>query len=224
MHSHEHVSRAALSFRRPAGALLALALVGIGGGGAAQAQELVHRFINPSFGGNPFYSDHLIATASIHRPAAPEKPAAEPPTQADTIAEQLRGRLFSQISGDIQDAIEDLEPGQTRNFELGNQRITVVRTASETQVTFLNTATGETQRVVVPSDQATSASLSAASLTAAAQAAASQRSAAQASTGLSAEQLLGAPGSSLTAPSGAGLSPGLLDPSMAEIALGNPGF
>jgi hypothetical protein len=69
--------------------------------GPASAQELVHTFTNPSFGGNPFYSEHLLATANIHRPDAPEEPAETPPSEEELLASQLRSQFLSQLSGEI---------------------------------------------------------------------------------------------------------------------------
>jgi curli production assembly/transport component CsgF len=120
------------------------------GAGGASAQELTHRFINPSFGGNPFYSDHLLGIANIHRPKQPEAPSDPPPTEEELIASQIRARLLSQLSSDVLDRIEAAKPGETGQFEFGDQRISFTRTQTETQVTFLNTRTGETQRLVIP--------------------------------------------------------------------------
>jgi curli production assembly/transport component CsgF len=132
----------------------ALAIVGAEG---ASAQELTHRFINPSFGGNPFYSEHLLGIANIHRPKQPEAPSDPPPTEEELIASQIRARLLSQLSGDILDRIEAAKPGETGQFEFGEQRISFTRTQTETQVTFLNTRTGETQRLVIPVNRPTGA-------------------------------------------------------------------
>ena len=126
--------------------LLSVAL----GGGEARAQELTHRFINPSFGGNPFYSDHLLSIANIHRPAEPEEPAEEPPSGEELIASQLRERLASQVSGDILDRIQNAQPGESGTFQLGDQTISFTRTQTETRITFFNGRTGETTNLVVP--------------------------------------------------------------------------
>lgn len=129
------------------------------GGGEAQAQELTHRFLNPSFGGNPFYSDHLLGIANIHRPDEPEEPGVEPPSEEELIASQIRARLLSGLSGDILDRIEAARPGESGNFEFGDQRISFTRSATETRVTFVNSRTGETRTVVVPVNRQPGSSL-----------------------------------------------------------------
>lgn len=132
----------------------------------AQAQDLVHHFIDPSFGGNPFYSDHLLAIANIDRPAQPTTPTTTP-TQEDLIAQQLQARLLSTLSGNILDSINNAKVGDTGNFALGNQTISFSKTATETTVTFTNTTTGEVNTVVIPADGASSSSTTGAAMAAA---------------------------------------------------------
>jgi curli production assembly/transport component CsgF len=181
-----HIGRLALG--AALGVIMAAALPG-----AANAQELTHRFINPSFGGNPFYSDHLLSIANIHRPAEPEEPAEEPPSEEELIASQVRARLLSGLSGEILDRIENAQPGESGEFEFGDQRISFTRTATETQVTFVNSRTGETRRVIIPVRGSGSSSFAAA---------------AKSSAAPSAEQALSA-GGTLLAPSS---KSGLLSP------------
>ena len=128
---------------------------------AAQAQELVHRFINPSFGGNPFYSEHLLGIANIHRPAQPEEPADPLPTEEEQLVAQLQSSLNSQIQSQLLDRIRNAQPGQSGNFTLGDQQISFARTATETRVTFLNTKTGESRVIVVPVPGANTGTLAA---------------------------------------------------------------
>jgi curli production assembly/transport component CsgF len=115
----------------------------------AEAQELTHRFINPSFGGNPFNSEHLLGIANIHRPEQPE--AQTPiPTEEELLARQIQSRFNAQLQSQIIERIQSAQPGQSGSFELGNQRISFTRTLTETRITFLNTTTGESRLVVVP--------------------------------------------------------------------------
>ena len=160
----EHSRRGSLRVTRLAIAGAALVLVGAG---PVQAQDLVHRFIDPSFGGNPFYSDHLLAIANVDRPAAPTTPVTTP-TDEELLAQQLRARLLSQLSGNILDSIQNAAVGDTGNFNFGNQTVSFRRTATETTVTFTNTTTGEVNTVVIPSAPAASSSAAAASSVAAA--------------------------------------------------------
>jgi curli production assembly/transport component CsgF len=115
----------------------------------AGAQELVHTFRNPSFGGNPFYSDHLNTTAGYSRPKQREE-VTPPLTEDDLLAQQIRSRLTSSLTSDIIQRIEAAKPGESGEFVFGNQRITFQRGTTETRVTFANTTTGETREIVIP--------------------------------------------------------------------------
>lgn len=141
--------RSAWSRVRRRTAVLAIAMVAASSAVPAQAQDLVHRFIDPSFGGNPFYSDHLLAIANIDRPK--EKTTATPtPTDEELLAEQLRARLLSQLQGNILDSIQNAKVGDSGTFNFGNQTVSYTRTGTETRITFTNTTTGETNTVVIP--------------------------------------------------------------------------
>jgi curli production assembly/transport component CsgF len=138
------VSRGA---RRAAAAASAFYLFAVAS--PAAAQELAHEFINPSFGGNPFNSDHLLGIAGLDRPEKPED--SEPaPTPEELLVSQLEAQLNSTLSSNILRAIQTATPGQTGEFLLGVTRINFVRTATETRVTFTNTTTGETREIVLP--------------------------------------------------------------------------
>ena len=172
----------------------------------AQAQELVHRFINPAFGGNPFNSDHLLATANADRPKEPQN-TAPPASDEELIARQIRGRFLSDLSADITEAIATAKPGQSGNFEFGDQRISFTRTQTETRITFVNARTGERSEVVIPVTGASSSSApGASSLSALA----------------SPEQALGAFGATPTAPL-TGNRSSTLDSGPVEFIPG-PGF
>jgi curli production assembly/transport component CsgF len=177
----------------------------------AGAQELTHRFINPSFGGNPFYSDHLLGTANIHRPDEPEEPEEPPISEEELLASNLRSRFLSQTQSQILDAIQNAQPGQSGEFTLGDQRISFTRTATETRVTFFNPRTNETRVVVIP---VTSSGGSRFGFGAPAVSATGRASA-------SAEQALGSLGSTPARPPIGAMSPGL-GSITAESRLGVP--
>ncbi|MEO0995419.1 MAG: curli assembly protein CsgF [Pseudomonadota bacterium] len=87
------------------------------------AQELVYQPINPSFGGDPFNSSHLLSIANIDRPDPPQDEtgfgAADESSQADFFVRQLESRILSRLSQDITDAIfgPDAEPSGTFQFD-----------------------------------------------------------------------------------------------------------
>ncbi|MEM6942449.1 MAG: curli assembly protein CsgF [Pseudomonadota bacterium] len=88
----------------------------------ANAQEFVHQFKNPSFGGPPFNSSHLLSIAEIDRPDPPTSTTStfgRQTSQADLFVRQLESRILSRLSSDITDAIfgEDAEPSGEFAFD-----------------------------------------------------------------------------------------------------------
>lgn len=80
----------------------------------AGAQDLVYGPLNPSFGGSPLNSQHLLATANAQRSAtardAPSRDAMESlsragRTDAELFLSQLQGRLLSQLAAQVTSAI-----------------------------------------------------------------------------------------------------------------------
>jgi len=128
---------------------IAVAIVASIGSTAASAQELRQQFISPSFGGNPFNSDHLLAIANIHRPQAPAG-ATVGLSQQDLLVRQIQSRLLSALSSGLVEAVTGADPGTTGEFVIGDQRITFERTLTEIRLTFFNETTGETTEIVLP--------------------------------------------------------------------------
>ncbi|MCW1431503.1 curli assembly protein CsgF [Novosphingobium sp. JCM 18896] len=145
----------------------AAALAAVSMASAASAQELKFQFINPSFGGNPFNSDHLLAIATAQRP---DKPASEDGTtgeltEAQLFARQIQSRLLSALSSSVVEAITGSNPGTTGEFTVGDQKISFERTLSEIKLTIFDNTTGENTVISVPvlnfTNSAASAALSA---------------------------------------------------------------
>ena len=116
---------------------------------AVQAQELVHRFINPSFGGNPFYSDHLLGVATAQRPERASA-ARQQLSDAERFAQQIQSRILSALSSSIVEAITGAAPGTSGEFRVGDQTIFFERTLTEIRLIITDTNTGEVTEIVVP--------------------------------------------------------------------------
>ena len=118
----------------------------------ASAQELKFEFRNPSFGGNPFNSDHLLATATAQRP--PQKSnggdGTGELTEAQLFARQIQSRLLSALSSSVVEAITGSDPGTSGEFTVGDQKISFERTLSEIRLSIFDNSTGETTDIVVP--------------------------------------------------------------------------
>lgn len=135
---------------RKSGLLFGLPLVmGLGALAPASAQEIVQRFINPSFGGNPFYSDHLLGVATAQRPERDRGDAREL-TETEQFARQLQSRLLSALSSSLVQSITGAAPGTSGEFTVGDQTIFFERTLAEIRLRITNTVTGEVTEIVVP--------------------------------------------------------------------------
>src|SRR6056297_2034501 len=89
----------------------------------ARSQDLVYTPVNPSFGGTPFNSAHLLAIAGFDRPDPPSSQdpfsASGRDSQADAFVRRLESRILSQLSADITDAIfgPDADPSGVFQFD-----------------------------------------------------------------------------------------------------------
>ncbi len=115
----------------------------------ASASTLTYTPTNPSFGGSPFNSGHLLgianATNKYEDPA--EKKANDPATQ---FVQQLQSRLLSTVASQIADKIFGANPADTGHFTFGDQVIDFVRGAESVTLTILNTATNAKTTITLP--------------------------------------------------------------------------
>lgn len=97
----------------------------------ATAQDITFKFTNPSFGGNPFNSGHLLGLAEIqqqHEEPRQERVVESPQSRAQAnFLRRLESRLFDQAADDIFEFIDAGEIGE-RMFRAGDQDITVTIT------------------------------------------------------------------------------------------------
>ena len=121
----------------------------VGFSAPAMAQDIVYTPVNPSFGGNPFNSAHLLGVANAQNNFKDPK-AASSGSQADIFARQLQSRLLSALSSQIVDAIFGDNPQQSGTIRFGDQTIEFVRSLDSVTLTITNTLTGEVTVIVVP--------------------------------------------------------------------------
>lgn len=113
------------------------------------AQDLRYQPINPSFGGNPFNSAHLLGLANAQNDT--KDPASKSTTsQADAFAQQLQSRLLSALSSQVVDAIFGENPQQHGTIAFGGQTIVFDRGLQDVTLTITNDATNEVTTIVVP--------------------------------------------------------------------------
>ena len=113
------------------------------------AQDVVYRPISPTFGGNPFNSNHVLGVANANNNTRDPR-AASTNSQADIFARQLQSRLLSALSSQIVDAIFGDNPQEHGTISFGGQTIEFFRSLDEVTLIIRNDDTGEETRIVVP--------------------------------------------------------------------------
>lgn len=117
--------------------------------GPASAQDMVYEPINPTFGGNPFNSQHLLGIANAQNKFKDPESASEE-SQADIFARQLESRLLSALSTQIVDAIFGEDPQERGTIKFGDQTIEFSRSLEDVTLTISDDGTGELTTIVVP--------------------------------------------------------------------------
>jgi len=115
----------------------------------AAAQDMVYKPVDPTFGGNPFNSAHLLGIANAQNDYKDPR-AATTNSQADLFARQLQSRLLSALSSQIVDAIFGENPQESGTISFGGQTIDFVRGLDAVTLTITNDDSGEETTIVIP--------------------------------------------------------------------------
>jgi curli production assembly/transport component CsgF len=131
--------------------------------GTTSAGDLVYTPINPSFGGNPLNSSHLLGIASAQREATASdadddllgggNPITGGPggnSQADLFVSQLQGRLLSALASQVTEAIFGENPQDQGTVRFGDTTVTFDRTLDSIRLTIVNGTDGTVTDIVVP--------------------------------------------------------------------------
>lgn len=128
---------------------IAIAMVSLVGTSPATAQDIVYQPVNPSFGGNPFNSNHLLGVANAQNDYRDPRSSSNS-SQADIFARQLQSRLLSSLSSQLIDAIFGENPQESGTISFGGQTISFFRSLDSVTITITNEDTGEETVIVVP--------------------------------------------------------------------------
>jgi len=113
------------------------------------AQDMTYEPVSPTFGGNPFNSQHVLGVANANNDFRDPR-AASSNSQADIFARQLQSRLLSALSSQIVDAIFGENPQESGTISFGGQTINFFRSLEEVTIIIRDDTTGEETRIVVP--------------------------------------------------------------------------
>lgn len=114
----------------------------------ASAQQQVYTPINPSFGGNPFNSAHLLGIANAQNNF--KDPNAPSNSQTDVFARQLQSRLLAALSNNIVNEIFGPNALNNGTIDFGGQTISWVNELGQITVTITDDASGQSTTIVVP--------------------------------------------------------------------------
>jgi curli production assembly/transport component CsgF len=128
---------------------LGIALGGVLVAAPLAAQDIVHRPISPTFGGNPFNSNHVLGVANANNNTRDPNARANE-SQASIFARQLQSRLLSALSSQIINAIFGENPQEQGTITFGGQTIEFFRTLDSVTLLIKDDTTGEETRIVVP--------------------------------------------------------------------------
>lgn len=116
---------------------------------SAHAQDLVYTPVNPSFGGSPLNSNHLMGIAGAQKPEKKNAGRAEQ-TQSEMFLKQMQSRLLSALAGQVTDAIFGDNPQDSGTVSFGNQIVTFQRGLDSVILTVVDIAAGTTTEIEIP--------------------------------------------------------------------------
>lgn len=115
----------------------------------AYASDIVYTPINPSFGGSPFNSAHLLGIASAQNKY--KDPASDSKNNpADQFVRTLQSRLLSSLSTQITNLIFGENAKDSGLIKFGDQEISFVRGLDSVTLTITNLSDGSVTEIVVP--------------------------------------------------------------------------
>jgi curli production assembly/transport component CsgF len=125
------------------------AVVLIGTTTPAHPQDIAYTPVNPSFGGSPFNSSHLLGIAGAQKPEKARAASTES-TQSELFLRQLQSRLLSALAGQVTDSIFGDNPQDHGTISFGNQLVTFERGLDTVVLTVVDLAAGTTTEIEIP--------------------------------------------------------------------------
>lgn len=114
-----------------------------------KAQDIVYSPTNPSFGGNPFNSAHLLGIASAqNKYKDPNATTSSDPAQQ--FLRTLQSRLLSTLATQITDIIFGENAQESGLIQFGEQEISFARGVDSIALTITNNADGTVTEIVIP--------------------------------------------------------------------------
>jgi curli production assembly/transport component CsgF len=116
----------------------------------AHADNLVYKPINPSFGGDSFNSNHLLAIANSQNDYSDPDRVERSDSQTDMFVRQLQSRLLSSLAGEVTEAIFGENPQDSGRIVFGDQVIEFARGLDSVSLTIIDNSTGSVTEIEIP--------------------------------------------------------------------------
>nr|WP_321525498.1 curli assembly protein CsgF [uncultured Cohaesibacter sp.] len=127
----------------------------------AHASELVYTPVNPTFGGSPYNSSHLLSIASAQRSATASDANKSSSsggtdsgntdnTAADLFVSQLQSRLLSALASQVTEAIFGDDPQENGTITFGDTEITFNQTTDSISLVITDFTDGTVTHIEVP--------------------------------------------------------------------------
>jgi curli production assembly/transport component CsgF len=116
---------------------------------SAAADEMRFQFTNPSFGGNPFNSSHLLGVANAQNDN--ERPRSESQqSQADQFVRLLQSRLLSALASQVGESILGENAQPTGRIVYGTQTVEWETLLDSIRLTITEADTGSVTIIEIP--------------------------------------------------------------------------
>ncbi len=116
---------------------------------ASTRADIIYKPINPSFGGDPFNSNHLQGLAASQNQFKPESTNSKQ-SDSERFISMLESRLYSGLASQVAEAIfgDNAQPSGTITFD--DQTIVFNNTGTSIELTITDLNTGEVTNIVIP--------------------------------------------------------------------------
>ena len=122
----------------------------ITGSSSPVSADLLYKPINPSFGGDPFVSNHLQGLAASQNQYKEDSSSSDGETTTERFLSMLQSRLYSSLASQVAEAIfgENAQPNGTLVFD--DQQITFTNDGTSIHLTVTDFSTGQVTNIVIP--------------------------------------------------------------------------
>lgn len=117
---------------------------------SATAADLVYEPVNPSFGGDPLVSSHLIELADRQNRHDTRDPSRTELDKGEQFVQNLERRMLSSLAVQVNEAIFGEDASESGTIEFGDQTISFERGLEAVHLTIEDMAEGTQTDIKVP--------------------------------------------------------------------------